>query len=126
MRRIGLGLAAAAVLMAQAGLARAQAAQPASGDEADVRCVAALSYIVSTTTDEKTKSGLAAGVFYFIGKFDGRKSDRDLEAAIRAQLPALAQAGLMQSELVRCGGELQKRGQDAITIGAHLQANPGG
>lgn len=119
MRRITIGLTAAAMAAVAAG-ARAQS----SGGEADVRCVATFSYVLSTTTDEKTKAALTAGVFYFIGKFDGRTPDRDLETAIRAQVPSLASG--MQSEIARCGQELQKRGQDAITIGAHLQAKPGG
>ncbi|HEY8004751.1 MAG TPA: hypothetical protein VIE16_11015 [Phenylobacterium sp.] len=119
MRRIGT-VAAAVGLGLVAGTARAQAL-----DNADARCVAAMSFAVGVITDEKVKVAASLADFYFIGKLDGRATAGDLEARMRAEAAAMTPASL-KAEIDRCTAEFTKRSGEISLIGEHLKTKPVG
>ena len=89
---------------------------PAS--ERDLRCVAALADTISKTTVEKQISVNSIGLFYFVGKMDGRHHGLDLGPQLYRLITQSDISAKMSSELDRCRGEL---GQRATEMGAAAQ-----
>ena len=86
--------------------------------EADLRCVGVLANVISETTDEKQISAYSAGLFYFLGKIDGRQPGIDLGAQLYRLISQSDFPAKMDSELSRCKVELGKRANE---VGAAAQ-----
>jgi hypothetical protein len=115
MSRWPIMLAALAATTALATGARAAEADNA----ADARClVAALA--LTQSPDPQVRAFAPAAALYFVGRLDGRAPDIDLEAAVVNQVKSMSPDAL-RSELQRCAGILQERGDKLKTIGADLQ-----
>ena len=93
--------------------------EPAS--EADLRCVAALANVVSETTDEKLVSAYSAGLFYFLGKIDGRHPGFDVGAQLYRLLTQTDMAAKTDQELNRCKTELGKRANELSVAAQQLE-----
>ncbi len=93
--------------------------EPAS--EADLRCVAAIANVVSQTTDEKEVAAYSAGLFYFLGKIDGRHPGFDVGAQLYRLLTQTDMAAKTDSELSRCKTELGKRANELGAAGQQLE-----
>ena len=86
--------------------------------EADLRCVGALANANSETTDEKQISAYSAGLFYFLGKIDGRQPGIDLGGQLYRLISQTDFLAKMDSELTRCKTDLYKRANE---LGAAAQ-----
>ena len=91
---------------------------PAS--EADLRCVAVLANAVSETTDENLIASHSVGMFYFLGKIDGRHSGIDLGAQLYRLIRQNDFPSKMDSELNRCKVELVKRAKEVSAAAQQL------
>src|SRR6266850_5941521 len=93
-------------------------ARPASAAEStnDVRCLVAVSRLVDINAETKKLSEEAAqttallGTMYFMGKLEGRNPRLNIENAMVAEASKMTVEQL-QSELIRCGGEMRTIGQ---------------
>jgi len=102
-------------------------AGPASAAEStnDVRCLVAISRLVDINAQTKQLSQEAAqmtsllGTMYFMGKLEGRDSRLNIENAMVAEVSKMTMEQL-QSELIRCGGEMKSIGQKWDEIGKNL------
>lgn len=108
--KLGLVLAAAALLAA-----------PASADEAamasDVRCVVAMSALVQNA---QYAQGAAAGLFYFVGRIEGRDPAYDLGQAIRRQVGRMGPSAIAD-EARRCGDYVKGRNEALKAMGQTLR-----
>lgn len=106
------------------GLAILAAPVPASAQTpdigADLRCTAILAIGVSQTKEEEKRSGMVAGMMYFIGKLEGRNSGIDLKTELKRTYEKLTQE-LLASEGQRCAQILMEKGQYLQKIGGELQ-----
>ena len=89
-----------------------------AASEADLRCVGVLANVISETTDEKQISAYSAGLFYFLGKIDGRQPGIDLGGQLYRLISQTDFPAKMDSELSRCKVELGKRANE---VGAAAQ-----
>jgi len=102
-------------------------AGPASAAEStnDVRCLVAVSRLVDINAETKQLSQEAAqttsllGTMYFMGKLEGRDPRLNIENAMVAEATKMT-AEQLQSELIRCGGEMRNIGQKWDDIGKNL------
>ena len=102
-------------------------ASPASAAEStnDVRCLIAVSRLVDINAETKQLSQEAAqttallGTMYFMGKLEGRDPRLNIENAMVAEATKMTVEQL-QSELIRCGGEMRSIGQKWDDIGKNL------
>ena len=102
-------------------------ASPASAAEStnDVRCLVAISRLVDINAETKQLSQEAAqmtsllGTMYFMGKLEGRDPRLNIENAMVAEATKMTVEQL-QSELIRCGGEMRAIGQKWDDIGKNL------
>jgi len=102
-------------------------ASPASAAEStnDVRCLIAVSRLVDINAETKQLSEEAAqttallGTMYFMGKLEGRDPRLNIENAMVAEATKMTVEQL-QSELIRCGGEMRSIGQKWDDIGKNL------
>lgn len=89
--------------------------------EADLRCVAALADAISKTTDEKQISVNSIGLFYFLGKIDGRYHGFDLGAQLYRLISQSDISAKIDSELNRCRAELVKRANEMGAAAQQLE-----
>jgi len=91
----------------------------------DVRCLVALSRLAEVNeqtrqlSDQAVQTTMLLGTMYYMGKLEGRDPRLNVESAM------VEQAGRMnlqqlQSEFMRCGGELQSVGKKWDEIGQNL------
>jgi hypothetical protein len=105
--------------MAVAGLAgAAQADEWATG--ADVRCVVAFTALVNNPT---YRDAAASGIFYYVGRLEGRDPTLDLAKALR-QVRGAMQTSQYGSEAQRCGAELKAKNDELKAMASGGQAPP--
>jgi hypothetical protein len=102
----------------------AQAGQQSPGsapEDADARCLGALSLMAAS--DDKASQDIGkVGTVFFTGKLRGRNPAVDLETVLRRVYPALETS--LASENKRCLAELQAAGTAMVTAGNALQKKP--
>jgi len=107
---VGLSLVlAAAPLSAQTGEA-----------EADLNCTAILATRISDTEPGEKRSGMIAGLMYYIGKLEGRNPQIDLKAELKRTYATLTHERAA-AEAQRCDSSLSTKGQSLQKIGSELQ-----
>ena len=111
MRVLLMALIGAASLLSTTAPAYAQTI----ADKADARCVIALTF---AGRDPKDAPKAQQGIFYFLGKMEGRGATPRLEGLMLSESKTLNTGPLVQTELTRCGGELTRR---ATALGAMFQ-----
>lgn len=84
------------------GAAKASAAAAADG-----RCILVLNVVAR---DPKNREGAFRAQTYFLGKFAGRGQLNDLPAILLASSKGLSSQAQLQSELKRCGAEMNASG----------------
>ena len=92
---------------------------PAS--QVDLRCVAALANEISQITDEKDITSYSVGMFYFLGKIDGRHSEIDLSAQLYRLTNQTDFTAQMGRELSRCKIELGQRAKEVSAAAQQLE-----
>lgn len=117
MRHVAMILAAAAAL---AGATPA-AAQGASADSADVRCLMVLQFV---GRDPKQAEQAARGVYFYLGRLSSRGATARIEGLIKAEAAKLPPQQA-QAELARCGGELNNRTRELQAVNQRLAAQLG-
>ena len=119
--QLALVVMAAGLFQAVNAADSAPAAPAASSDAqniADVRCVV-VGMKMAELADTKVKSSGTLLALYYIARLDGRVPGLDLEGQIMNQIKAMTSADY-QSEALRCGAELQAKGQKITAIGEAL------
>ncbi|MGZ5994030.1 MAG: hypothetical protein ACXWKX_20450 [Caulobacteraceae bacterium] len=106
-------LAAALALAAMGGEARA-ADEGATG--ADLRCVSVFAALVNSP---QYRQGAAAGIYYYVGRIEGRDPTFDLGKGLNEVRSSLE--GRFQSEAQRCGAEFKAKHEALKAIGGQLQ-----
>ena len=107
-----LGLCVAVATLAAAGSAGAQTQDQTS----DLRCVAIFSGMIGNPRYAELKDSTSAGLFYFLGRADGRQPGMDLGAQlrqVREDMP-MTQYG---DEARRCFATLKKRNNQLKALG---------
>lgn len=112
-------IALAAVTAAAAAAPAAPAAAQSAEALADVRCVLVLGVIAR---DPNQKQAAFQGVYYYLGRIDGRGLKSKLEGLMKSEGKNITSPERAQAELARCGGELRQRASDLQTTYQHLQA----
>ena len=95
------------VVLAAAGLASVLNGSAHAEDltVTDLRCVVAFSALVNNPT---YRDAAASGIFYFLGRVEGREPSLDLAGALRDTRRGM-QSGDFASEAQRCGAALKAR-----------------
>lgn len=114
MRPAALILAAAAAL---AGAAPA-AAQTATPDSSDVRCLMVLQFV---GRDPKQSDQAAKGIYFYLGRLSARGATARIEGLMKAEAPRLTPQ-VAQTELARCGTELNARTKEFQGVNERLAA----
>lgn len=114
MRAILTALSAATALATSGQPAAAQT--PA--DRADVRCILVLTV---AARDPKNANAAAQGVFYFVGKVDGKALTGRLDGLMLSESKGLTTKEAIQGELTRCGAELNQRSAALRAMSQRLQ-----
>ncbi|MEZ6023801.1 MAG: hypothetical protein R3C16_10410 [Hyphomonadaceae bacterium] len=115
-----------AFLAASLGLALAWSAPtPATAIEsnrlgADMRCLVASLTLITSSDPEQQRAGFGSFA-YWLGRVDGAAPTINLEEEIATLAQSMTQEDVSH-ELVRCGGELQARGQQVTELGNRLSA----
>lgn len=107
-----LALCAAAVATLAAGSARAQAEDQTK----DLRCVALMASMLGNPQYAQLKDSSSAGLFYFLGRAEGRQPAMDLGVQlnrVREDLP-LTQ---YESETRRCFAALKRKNDELKALG---------
>jgi hypothetical protein len=110
MRYLGLCAAVAAVLVA--GSARAQAQDQTN----DLRCVALFAAMLGNPQFAQLKESSSAGLFYFLGRAEGRQPKMDLAAQlsrVREDLPITQ----YEDETRRCFAALKRKNEELKAMG---------
>ncbi|PZQ59469.1 MAG: hypothetical protein DI570_15960 [Phenylobacterium zucineum] len=115
MRNAMLTLAAAVALTA---MAPAAMAQPVSADQSDARCLMVLQFIAR---DPQQSEQAAKGIYYYLGRLSSRGPVARIEALMKAEAPKMQQQ-LAQTELARCGAELNNRTKEFQAVNQKLAA----
>jgi hypothetical protein len=111
---------AAPILAVAVALTGAPAlAQPATPDQADVRCLMVLQFIAR---DPKQQDQAAKGMFYYLGRLSSRGAVARVEAIMKAEAPKMA-APQAQAELTRCSAELNSRTKEYQGVTQRLAAS---
>jgi hypothetical protein len=90
-----------------------------------VRCLVALSRLVELNSetrqlsDQAMQTAVLLGTMYYMGKLEGRSPGLNVENAMVDEVSKMTLAQL-QSEFVRCSGELQGVGKKWDEIGQNL------
>ena len=115
MRAAALTLALAASLAGGVGSAAAQALTP---DQSDVRCLMVLQVV---GRDPKQAEQAARGIYFYLGRISSRGPTARLEGLLKAEAPKLAPQQA-QTELARCGTELNNRTKELQAVNQRLAA----
>ena len=106
---------AALALLGAAGEARA-ADDWANG--ADLRCVVAFGAMVNNPT---YREAAASGIFYYVGRLEGRDPAFDLAAGLK-QVRSAMQTSQYVTEAQRCGAELKAKNEVLKTLSGAASA----
>ena len=112
----------AAALASALFLASAAAAQDVETSN-DLRCVAVFSVAASEEADPDATMAAGAGVFYFLGRIEGRAPGSDIESGLRLEVGKLNVPKFV-SELKRCAAVLKSKAEELQAIGNSLQSMP--
>lgn len=116
-----------AFLAVAAGLTLAAPAHAQSAaDDADLKCllvVGAIADSASATDQMKQYAPVAFGYYY--GKLKGRSPSLDIQGRLLTVAGGFKPADL-QTEAVRCGGELQALGAETKALGEKFKSMSGG
>lgn len=117
MRTVAMILAAAtaATALSNATPAAAQALTP---DAADTRCLMVLQVV---GRDPKQAEQAAKGVYYYLGRISARGATARIEGLLKAEAPKMSPEQA-QTELARCGGELNNRTKEFQAVNQRLAA----
>lgn len=104
----------------------AATALPGSADDPDLRCVAAVSFVLGASADDKTLdaegvTGLTAIFMYYLGKVDARRPGLDYAKELGALMNAPGYTRRLPADLVRCGKEAEERGAMLQRLGEDLK-----
>lgn len=121
-----LALLAATVLVSPANQP-APADRPAPADDPDLRCVAAVSFVLGASDDKELGadgvSGLTAVFMYYLGKVDARRPGLDYAKELGGLMNAPDYARQLPADLVRCGKEAEERGAMLQRLGEDLKSS---
>lgn len=123
-RKLALGLASALALGAVAAPAAAQTdrTRPLTADEtADMQCMVVFSVIAA---DPEKAAGAAIGVFYYLGRLEGRDASTDWLERFYAFAQTATQQDLSDNA-ERCGQLVADRGLKMQEVGGRLTQTPG-
>lgn len=112
MHRVALWTMAAA-LAASGSVAAAQDVGQ------DVRCLLVSNAFSAGAKDPKARQLAMMAGFFYLGRLDGRLSDAQLEARIKAEQATLNNANAVPT-MQRCGERMQQRGRALQAIGRNL------
>lgn len=105
-------------VIALTGAAVPAAAQTQS-DKADMRCILVLGL---AARDPKNQQAASQGSFYFLGRLAGRGSDMaKMGAGMIAEARSITNPAMIQTELTRCGQELNTRSAQMRTALGQVQ-----
>ncbi|MFZ5721866.1 MAG: hypothetical protein ACOY5Y_20615 [Pseudomonadota bacterium] len=90
-------------------------------DRGDVRCLLVLQAV---GRDPNQRDQAVQGIYYFLGKLNARGGLTRVEPLVLSEARSLT-AQQAQSELARCGGELNKQNGDLQAMNQRLQAAAG-
>ncbi|MBW8814557.1 MAG: hypothetical protein JF588_14120 [Caulobacterales bacterium] len=111
MRTVVLALVGASLLGAGAAQAAPTAANPtaraSAAAAADGRCILVMNLLAR---DPKNRDAATRGTFYYLGRLAARSQTGDLTAILVASGKSLSGQAQLQSELKRCGGDLNASG----------------
>lgn len=112
--------AAALILAASAALATAApaTAQAPTADQADTRCLMVLQFV---GRDPKQSEQAAKGIYYYLGRLGARGPIARVEGLMKGEAAKLTPQQA-QTELARCGTELNSRSKEFQTINQRLAA----
>lgn len=99
-----------------------QAAAPdaaAAANAADLRCLAA---IASGGSDAASRSLVAAGSMYFLGRIDARSPGFDYQGEM---LKLVRSGATLEADRARCLAELRSRGGALVNLSQGLRAHAG-
>jgi hypothetical protein len=113
-----------AAILGACGLALAAGGAQAKDEAttADVRCLVAMSALGASNPTYKQPASI--GVFYFLGRIEGRAPNFPLAEAIRSESASANQASLAE-EIKRCGGMISAKVQALQVIGESMKGPPG-
>lgn len=89
----------------------------------DLKCVAVFSVAASQDADSKTTMAAGVGVFYFLGRIEGRAPGFDIESGLRLEANKLTVPTAV-SELNRCAAVLTSKAEELQAIGSGMQSMP--
>lgn len=99
--------------------------QPGPADDPDLRCVAAVSFVLGASDDKQLGvdgvSGLTAVFMYYLGKVDARRPGLDYAKELGGLMNAPDYARQLPADLVRCGKEAEERGAMLQRLGEDLK-----
>ncbi len=88
---------------------------------ADVRCMLVALHTATLNVPAERIAGMMAAIYY-LGRLDGHSPHADIEQLIKSDARKMTPAEL-RVESARCGGVLEKKGQELQKIGAALSRN---
>ncbi len=122
VRKLALGLMSALALGAVAAPALADQNRPMTAEEiADMQCMAVFSVIAAQPGKAE---GAAIGVFYYLGRLEGRDASIDWLERFYTFAQAATQEDLTENA-DRCGQLVATRGQKMQEVGGRLTETPG-
>ncbi|MGZ3371653.1 MAG: hypothetical protein ACXU8X_22290 [Caulobacteraceae bacterium] len=107
MKRTAILLACAAVGAAASAPARAE-----DLTVNDIRCVVAFGALVS---NPQYRDAAATGIFYFLGRVEGREPSLDIADAIKQTRRGMGQGDIV-NEGQRCGAQLKARNESLKSL----------
>ena len=107
-----------ALILLVAATASSASAQTVA-DKADARCVMVLTAV---SRDPKATAKAQQGMFYYLGKLEARGASPKLEGMMSSEARLVNTQALLQTELTRCGAELNRRDVALRAMFQRLQA----
>lgn len=106
--------------------AGAPAAAQSASDRDDARCILVLTAL---GRDPKQRAAAAEGVFYYLGRLDGRGIGPKLGPTMLAESKTIQNTDQLKTELARCGNHLRQRSGELQAVFENLRklappANP--
>jgi hypothetical protein len=106
-----------AILLACAVVGSVAAGAPARAEDltvSDIRCVVAFGALVS---NPQYRDAAATGIFYFLGRVEGREPALDIADAVKQTRRGMGQ-GDIANEGQRCGAQLKARNESLKSLSA--------
>jgi hypothetical protein len=114
-------LVASAIAASVLGLGAAQPARAEDLTVQDIRCVVAFGALVS---NPQYREAAATGIFYFLGRVEGREPGLDIAEALKQTRRGMGQ-GDIANEGQRCGAQLKARNESLKALNATGEARRG-